>query len=233
MKKILYGLFTFIGLSILLHAGGDIFPPVSLENEEAFVPAEPYVEPVKVIPSKATPPPVVLKEINPSGLYVALGLTAAMYDPNCACPSPKGDSDKTAGFIGRLGYDFNEYIGLEGRALKSNWKSNGGKIKHAGLFLKPMYPASEDMNIYGLAGYAKTTTQGKKRRVDVETFSWGIGLEYDLAKDIPKDGKYDRNFDGYGDQERGWGLFADYARLVQKSESPDLDTVNFGITYDF
>ncbi|HHD81978.1 MAG TPA: porin family protein, partial [Campylobacterales bacterium] len=164
--------------------------------------------------------------------YVGLGVSAARFDPNCACPS-KGDVDKTAGVIGRVGYDFNQYVGLEARGIRTNWKSDGGKIKHLGLFAKPMYPVSEDFNVYGLAGSAKTTTQGSKRRVDAQTLAWGAGLEFDLTDNKPKKGKYSRDFDGYGDQEGGWGLFADYERLVQKSGSPDLDTINFGVTYDF
>jgi hypothetical protein len=97
-----------------------------------------------------------------------------------------------------------------------------------------MYPVSNDFNLYGLAGYAKTKTAGvTRRRVDAETFAWGGGLEYDLGSDTAKNGRYSRVFDGYGDQEHGWGLFADYERLVQKSGSPDLDTVSAGITYDF
>jgi len=245
MKKLnisLLGLCTFTGLA---YGGGDILDPV-FEHEEVIVPVEVYVPPsvpkaisvpipVPVVIPKVVPVPVVpiVNDILPLGLYVGLGLSGARFDPSCPCPSPKGDVDKTAGVIGRVGYDFNKYIGLETRGIRTNWKSNGGKIKHAGLFVKPMYPVSKDINLYALGGYAKTTTEGSKRRIDVESLAWGAGLEYDFANDTPKDGKYSRTFDGYGDQEAGWGLFADYERLVQKSGSPDLDTLNVGVTYDF
>ena len=262
MKKLIVISSSFLIFSGFAYAGGDILPPV-FETEEVIIPFEPYVEPTsevipvpestpEVIPSpepvftpipKPKPVPVsvpvrptpiaVVNDILPLGLYVAAGLTAARYDPKCNCITAKGKVDKTAGLIGRVGYDFNEYVGLEARAIRTNWKSNGGKIKHAGLFVKPMYPVSEDINVYGLAGYAKTTTQASKRRTDTEALAWGIGLEYDFGSDTPKEGKYARTFDGYGDQESGFGLFVDYERLVQKSGSPDLDTVNVGITYDF
>lgn len=224
---------VLVGMSTFVQAGGDLLPTV-FETEEVVIPVEPYVPPVKVAPTPVVVvPPVVLKEIIPLGIYVGLGLTAARYDPSCGCTTTKGDVDKTVGIIGRVGYDFNEYIGIEGRGIRTNWKSSGGKIKHAGIFVKPMYPVSNDINVYGLAGYAKTTTQGSKRRVNAETLAWGAGLEYDLGTDTAKKGKYDRDFDGYGNQEEGWGLFADYERLVQKSGSPDLDTFNVGVTYDF
>ncbi|CAA6803166.1 MAG: Unknown protein [uncultured Sulfurovum sp.] len=243
-KKIIMSM-VILSISTLLHAGGDILPTV-FETEEVLIPIEPYVpavpQPVKVPvpavepvppPAPVVVPPLVVNDVLPLGLYVGLGLTAARFNPDCACPAPKGSVDKTAGVVARIGYDFNEYIGLEARGIRTNWKSNGGKIKHAGLFVKPMYPVSKDINVYGLAGYAKTTTQGTKRRVSAETLAWGAGLEYDLESDSPKEGKYNRSFDGYGDQEGGWGLFTDYERLVQKSASPDFDTINFGITYDF
>jgi len=249
MKKSIVTSSALLVMSGFAYAGGDILPTV-FETEEVIIPVEVYVAPVP-IPKAIVPPVVVvpvapvvvapvpvakvapvINSILPLGLYIAGGLTGARYDPSCGCPV-KGDTDKTAGLIGRIGYDFNEYIGVEARGIRTNWKSNGGKIKHEGLFVKPMYPVSEDINVYGLAGYAKTTTQGSKRRVNAEALAWGLGLEYDFGTDTPKEGRYGRTFDGYGDQENGWGLFTDYERLVQKSGSPDLDTVNVGITYDF
>lgn len=216
---------AILTMSSFVYAGGDIMPPV-VEEEVIAVPVEP-VAPVVV-------PIVPPKDIDVNGLYVALGLTAARFDPNCTCANGSAaPSDKTVGLIGRVGYDVNQYVGVEARGIQTNWKSDGGKIKHIGAFLKPMYPVSNDVNVYALGGYAKTTTQGDLRRVDAKTFAWGAGLEYDLSTDVPKEGKYDRAFDGYGDQEGGFGLFADYERLVQKSGSPDLDTINFGLTYDF
>ena len=207
-----------------------VFTPVP---EPVFTPVpEPVFTP---IPKPVLPTPIpVVNDILPLGLYVAAGLTAARYDPNCNCITAKGKVDKTAGLIGRVGYDFNEYFGIEARGIKTNWKSEGEDLEHYGAFLKPMYPISNAINVYGLAGYAKTETAGvTRRKTDAEAFAWGLGLEYDFGDDKAKEGKYGRTFDGYGDQEKGWGLFADYERLVQKSGSPDLDTVNVGITYDF
>ncbi|CAA6804640.1 MAG: Unknown protein [uncultured Sulfurovum sp.] len=245
MKKIMLISISLVCMNSIVYAGGDILPTV-FEEEEIILPIEPYIEPIvteveapvvlpepMVVPEPVPIPVPILENLYPLGLYVGLGLTAARYDPDCGCTTDKGKVDKTAGVVARVGYDFNEYIGVEGRGIRTNWKSNGGKIKHAGLFVKPMYPVTDDINVYGLAGYAKTTTQGSKRRVNAETFAWGAGLEYDLGSDTAKEGRYDRSFDGYGDQEGGWGLFTDYERLVQKSGSPDLDTVSVGVTYDF
>lgn len=238
MKKLIVLSLVFGSGTTMLYAGGDILPTV-FETEGIHVPVETYVPPAYIEPvvvPKVVPIPLpvtVLESITPLGLYVALGVTAARYDPNCGCPIT-GDVDKTGGLIGRIGYDFNEFFGLEARGLKTDWRSEGGDIEHYGIFLKPMYPVSQDINIYGLAGYAKTETPGvTRRKTNTESLAWGLGLEYDFGTDIPKEGKYGRTFDGYGDQESGWGLFTDYERLVQKSGSPDFDTINVGVTYDF
>jgi OOP family OmpA-OmpF porin len=243
MKKLIVTSSTLLIMNGFAYAGGDILPTV-FETEEVVVPIEEYVVPIEeylpvvkvltpVSTPKVIPVPVVIKDILPLGLYVALGLTAARYDPNCNCPL-KGKTDKTAGVIGRIGYDFNPFFGVEARAIKTKWLSAGGDIEHYGVFFKPMYPISNDINIYGLAGYAKTETPGvTRRKTDTKALAWGLGLEYDLGTDTPKEGRYSRTFDGYGDQEAGWGLFADYERLVQKSGSPDFDTANIGVTYDF
>ena len=213
--------------------------PEEVYIEEEYVePVEEYIapEPVYIAPTPLPAPlpvPVPLANITANGLYVGLGLTAAQYKPNCNCPT-SNSRDRTAGVMGKVGYDFNQYIGVEARGIRTNWKAQeGGKIKHAGVFVKPMYPVTNDLNVYALAGYAKTTTQGSLPRVNAKTFAWGTGVEYDLFSDTAKNGRYARDFDGQGDQEGGFGLFTEYERLVQKSGSPDLDTVSFGITYDF
>jgi len=209
--------------------------PVVEEEYVAPVVEEVYVAPpakeIYVAPPVVTPPPPV-KDIVANGLYVGLGLSAARFDPSCDCPTG-GKTDKTYGVVGRIGYDINQYIGIEARGIRTNWNSNGGKIKHAGIFVKPMYPVSNQTNVYGLVGYATTKTEGSLQKVDAKTLAWGAGVEYDLSTDSAKSGRYNRAFDGAGDQEGGLGVFADYERLIQKSDSPDLDTVNVGLTYDF
>jgi len=230
MKKIQLSIIALMTCNSFVMAGGDIAPLTHYEVED--IKAAEVVEVVKP-PVIVKPPVVVAKPLaSVLGAYVGLGLVATKYDTNCKCKS-SDKIDKTAGLMARIGYDFNKYFGLEARAMRSNWKSNGGKVKHAGLFVKPMYPVSNDVNMYGLAGYAKTTTQGQLRRMNVNGLAFGLGLEYDLSTDSKKDAKYDRKFDGIADQEKGLGLFVDYERLFYKSGSPDLDTISAGITYDF
>jgi OOP family OmpA-OmpF porin len=235
-------LIALLATTNLLMAGGDIEPVTYYETEdiEAAEADEIINKPMKVKEEPDVIKDPVVKDpvttLKPSasvlGAYIALGLIATRYDTDCDCQR-EGGTDTTAGLMARAGYDFNQYMGVEARGMRTNWGSDGGKIKHAGVFLKPMYPISNDINVYGLAGYASTTTQGHLRHTDVDGLSFGVGLEYDLSKDVKQDAKYGRKFDGIADQERGFGLFLDYERLFYKSGSPDLDAISAGITYDF
>jgi len=261
MKNVKLSLFTIIALGTMLNAGGDIevVTPYEVEDEqlaqEAYVePVQEYVEPVQeayvapvpqpvvepkpvvepepIVEPKPVVTPVSTKIINPSGFYAGLGIAAAQYKPNCKCTGKNG-TDRTAGAMARVGYDFNKYIGIEARGIRTNWKSNGGKVQHAGVFVKPMIPVGDATNIYGLAGLAKTKTQGHLQKTDASGLALGLGVEVDLSKDTPKEGKYGRPFDGKGNQEKGLGVFIDYERMLIKSGAPKLDAVSTGVTYDF
>ena len=259
MKNIKLSVVALMALGSLAYAGGDFMVVTPYEVEDVILAEEAYVEPiieevyiepepvyVAPAPVYVAPPapvyveePVVMQEPAPvkdiyaNGFYAGLGITAAQYKSNCSTGCGGAQKDKTAGVMARVGYDFNKYIGIEARGIRTNWKSDGGKIKHAGLFVKPMVPVSDGTNVYGLLRIGKTTTQGTMQTTDAEGLALGVGVEVDLSADRPRDGRYGRTFDGQGDQEKGLGLFVDYERMLVKSGSPDLDAVSAGVTYDF
>jgi OOP family OmpA-OmpF porin len=228
-------------------AGGDILTVTPYEIEDILA-----AEVVPVVVPAPAPAPVVVQEAvkipmepavvaavaplaaaSVSPFYIGLGLAAAQYDTNCGCVGDKSGKDKTLGAMARVGYDFNKYMGIEARGMYTPAKENGGKVKHYGAFLKPMYPVTDGLNVYGLGGIAKTKTIGTLRKTDVSGLAFGAGLEYDLSSDKKKEATYDRTFDGIADQEKGLGLFADYEKLYYKSGAPKLDAVSVGVTYDF
>jgi len=198
-----------------------------------------------VLPAVAPVAPVE----NYSAWYAGVGLilgTVTLSKTDCRY------EDQTWGIMGRVGYDFNQYFGIEGRAMRTLWGkgANGGeRFEHYGLYLKPMLPLGERFNAYGLLGYGYTSTintggNGNLPEVDDWGFSWGLGLEYDLSKkadDFVEHASYDREFDGQADQERGWGLFVDYQQLWLKhkfvhnklEKKADLGVISVGVTYDF
>lgn len=207
MKKVILSVVTMVAMSSTSFAGGD-FTPV--------------VEPVIEVP---------ILQADVSGLYLGLGVSSAFFDAVCDCGGKF--EDYTYGGVLRVGYDFNQYIGVEARVLSSTLEENGAKIKsHYGIFLKPSYPVSQDINVYGLAGFASTEV-GDDIVLEEDGFAWGVGLEYDLSSDSAGDMEYPREFNGQGDQEKGLGLFIDYEKLLQKDNMPDMHVVSFGLTYDF
>jgi len=181
------------------------------------------------------PPHVEKEDANITGLYVGLGLSRAFFDGNCPCDNAVYE-DYTYGGVLRVGFDFNQYFGVELRGATTWMEEEGAMVKsHIGIFAKPQYHVSEDINIYALAGYASTEI-GDDPQVsfDDSGFSWGVGLEFDLFGDEKHENvHYDREFDGMGDQEQGWGLFIDYQKLIEKDGAPDIDMITFGVTYDF
>jgi hypothetical protein len=245
MKKSTLSFITFVALTTLTYAGGDFavvtpYETEDIENIEEMA-VEEFVEPViektvvekPIVVETVVEKPKELKSIYANGFYAGLGIVATRYETSCSTGCANSGTDKTIGLLGRAGYDFNRYIGLEARGIRTSLKDDGGTVKHAGIFIKPMLPIGDKSNIYGLVGLAKTTTQGTLQRTDAETLALGAGVEIDLSKDSPKDGRYNREFDGQGDQEKGVGLFIDYERMVVESGAPALDALSAGLTYDF
>jgi len=245
MKQVRLSLIALLAMGSLAHAGGDIMPVTEFETEDVMLSEEEYVEPVveeeyvapvvaEVKPEPVhVPAPIPVKNIAANGFYAGLGIAGAQYKTNCSSQCSKSGKDKTAGIMARVGYDFNKYVGLEARGIRTNWKADGGKVKHAGIFIKPMLPVGDTVNVYGLVGVAKTKTEGSLQNTNAETLALGAGVEVDLSEDRAKEGRYNRAFDGKGDQEKGVGVFLDYERMVVKSGAPDLDAVSAGVTYDF
>ncbi len=188
-------------------------------------------------PSPVIPVPV---EIDPIPIYIGLGAVATFInrDP-CPC-NPDGDDleDTRYGMVARIGWDFNQYVGIEARALKTFGDDAFSETKHYGLYLKPQYHFADQTNVYGLLGYGRTEvdyTNGVLSSHNTSNgFSYGVGFEYDLSSD-ESEGDYHRAFDGQGDQEKGWGLWIDFQHLLS-NDGPmhtDNNIVTAGVTYDF
>ena len=163
-------------------------------------------------------------ETKTVNVYGGLGFSTAKSTCKTGC------EDITYGVVGRVGYDFNKYIGVEGRVLKTMWAYEQQKIEHVGLFVKPMFPITEDLNIYGLLGYGKVET-GNKIVFDDSGIAWGVGLNYNLGDDEEELENNSTNVTV--EHSNGLGVFIDYERLLQKSDSPDFDAVSLGVTYGF
>ena len=190
----------------------------------------------------ASSPVVPIEMIDPSPWYLGGGavwakLSGCNLQPGCEY------EDVTYGAMLRGGYEYNQYVGVEARYIRTfldEGPFGGTPLAHAGIFLKPQYPVSERVNLYGLLGYGYTENLGNGARLNYFDSDWGFsagaGIEYDLSDregDRIENGNYDRAFDGYAGQGRGWSLFLDYQRLLIKSDVPDLNAISLGLRYDF
>lgn len=176
--------------------------------------------------------------VSPSPFYIGVGVTMASIGREpCACLESKSLDDHRYGGILRVGMDFNQYIGVEARALKTFENDVFSETTHYGIYLKPQYHIMNQLNVYGLIGYGKTKVDYAGcdlSDIDVSGISYGIGFEYDLTDDAEAAG-YDRGFDGQGDQETSWGIWADYVRVAKDEgvAKTTADIFSIGLTYDF
>jgi len=192
--------------------------------------------------AEATAVVAPIPTVDPSPWYLGAGIVWAKLS-GCDLQPGCEYEDVTYGAMVRGGYDYNQYVGVEARYIRTfldEGPFGGTPLAHIGIFLKPQYPVSERVNVYGLLGYGYTENLGNGARLDYfdngSGFSAGAGIEYDLSDrdyDREENGNYDRAFDGYADQGRGWSLFLDYQRLLIESDIPDLDAISLGLRYDF
>jgi len=176
MKKTTVSIISILTLSGLSFAGGSIAP---VEETIAEAP--------------------VLEES--SAFYVGLGysyLTSnrtarlnILGDPHDG--DIVKDTDSTANnILLQAGYQFNQYLAVEGRytfsvgdhALTYNYRNGLEEdvdidISNIAIYLKPIYPIG-DLSIYGLLGYGKVEREHNVRNTtwDGSGFQWGAGLQY-------------------------------------------------------
>ena len=171
--------------------------------------------------------PEVIADHTPRSLYIGAGLTSALFH---ACERAGCTyEDRTYGGLLRIGYDFNDYFGIEARALRTFWDEGpfgGAPLQHIGLFAKGQLPAGKAINFYGLLGYGYTQNLGNGARLNYfdhdHGLSAGLGAEYTFAY-----------HDEEGKRSKKWSVFVDYQRLLIRSDVPDMDVVSLGLRYDF
>ncbi len=215
MKKITLSLAAIIATGTFAFGGGDIAPVL-----------EPVIE---------TPPMVVAEEeAIDTGLYLGLGYSLLRSESKYGQNSLAHDYSAV---MAQAGYKFNEYIAVEGRywygfgeALEKLNRNVFGQFDSEatawGIYAKPMYPVTEELDVYALVGYGASSVNGTKlvngtvMDIEVLGFSWGLGLSYAFTE----------NF----------SLFADYVDFyddIEKVNTVDFenafDSINLGVTYKF
>ena len=211
MKKVTLSLVSIMALSGLAFAGGDIVPvveePIIVEDNSAF--------------------------------YVGIGYGYFNQSNDNIGNTPVNIELALDTVLLQAGYQYNQYVAVEGRYWigvgdleQSGSLTNdlSGDYSAWGIYVKPMYPVTEEFDVYGLLGYASTSLESDGGSYwDTDGFSWGLGAQYEVAENII--------------------LFADYVNLGMPDSFdftdgngvvyPDTDadinlyTINVGVSYKF
>ncbi|MDM5262624.1 porin family protein [Sulfurovum sp. XTW-4] len=201
MKKIVLSVWAVAALSSLGFAGGDMKE------------VEPAIEPVVE---------VVEAEKN---FYVGVGFAwLSTGTDSIDFFNNHSDRDRTGNLLVLAGYEFNEYMAVEGRYSTYMFDEDSINSDTWGIYAKPQYPVNEEWNLYALLGFGGMTVDGidgKDIDVDDSGFQWGLGVNYAYSEDI--------------------GFFVDFVSIANGMggtwygtvEDVDTDAITAGITYNF
>ncbi len=208
MKKIVLSVCTVAAMSSLLVAGGDI--------EEVIPVVGPIVEEL-------------------SGFYLGGGLAAVVaHDSAVDIELFDGTDDDSNDRLGNItllaGYDFNQYIAVEGRYTTSIFDEDVTEMDGWSLFVKPQYLFdNSNFKLYALLGFGGVTIDGVDAYyadIDDTGFQWGIGAAYSFGEYM---------------EDNNLAVFVDYTSLATEMEGvftngaleTDVDAFTLGVTYQF
>ena len=205
MRNSVLTLVTIMSISGIAYAGGDMAKAV---------------EPVIEIPE-------VTADI--SGFYVGLGMGETSVNDD------QTDEEITSTTLTlHAGYQYNEYIAIEGRFGMSLGGADyaagifsglgvdyDGDVYNWGLYVKPMY-SFNSFTLYGLLGYGEVILEDLDGGDSTEDgFQWGLGASYTFTEEV--------------------SFFADYVSLYDDkgfdnravNDDIDADVWTVGVSYKF
>ncbi len=225
MKKITFSLVSIVALSTVSFAGGNLAPVAVIE------------EPVVAAPAI----------VGSSAFYVGLGYSYLSSNRTAVLNNPtdprngqvvKDTDSKANNIMFQAGYQFNQYLAIEGRYTLSagdftltHNHENGFEedadidLSNIAIYLKPIYPIG-NLSVYGLLGYGKIEREFNSEphhTWDGSGFQWGAGLQYAVMDNL--------------------SIFADYALWYDEDGEPhdrlprlldtDFSAISIGLTYGF
>ena len=216
MKKLTLSIAAIAAMGTFAVAGGDIAP------------VEPVVETPAVV------------ETSDAGFYLggAYGYLDADVKISLAGVDSISASESFNEFMLLAGYKVNKYIAVEGRywfgsADDIDWFGTGNPYNSSidawGIYVKPMYPVTDQFDVYALLGYGSASMTVKDPNADYldddnSGLSWGLGASYDVNENIGVFVDFVRNFDDT----------ITYNVLNNNIDvDRTFDTWNFGVTYKF
>ena len=224
MKNIVLSTVAVLAMSSFAVAGGDIAPV-----EEPIV----VVEPV----------------ITDAGFYLGLGYSFMNSDIDfvhtSAITNDHSLGAEYSAVMFQAGYKFNQYIAVEGRywlgvsdegfsALTTTGSTFDTDATAWGVYVKPMYPVTDALDVYALLGYGSASIGGVQVAsnqtvdFDAEGFSWGVGAAYSFTENVSVFLDYVAFTD-----DTFTNNVVTHTFLNQGDYDQSFDTINFGVTYQF
>lgn len=235
MKRIVLSVATIFAMSSFAVAGGDIVP---------------IEEPVVEVPEMIEEPVVM----NDAGFYLGLGYGSLSFERTVTAENhiagityeynPDLDLDYDTVMF-QVGYKINQYMAVEYRywkgmgdesipALDRNFGGDGSADLSAyGFYAKPMYPISDQFNIYALLGYSVATYDVdygdlNDGSTDKDGFSWGVGAGFAFNQNVSVTLDYvvvaDASYDN---------LLGVNGKEYAVTNDSTVDTVNVAVSYKF
>ncbi len=170
--------------------------------------------------------------------------------------------DEIAGLTAIVGYNYNEYIAIEGRISGTIWEESYSDSINYGIYIKPYYSFNKDrtveeeedgfFSVYALLGFGIVKINGVdgeppahqedfgKTILDDGGFQWGFGLSYTFV-DRDDDESFEELHDG------DITIYVEYLNLMNDGDinsrlygyDPEYysklsqDSISVGITYRF
>lgn len=167
-----------------------------------------------------------------SAFYAGLGFAAASVrdaDSSLSFFTDTDDKDELTNINLLVGYDFNEYVAVEGRYTTSIASEDVVEMSGWSLFVKPQYSFQDNnFKVYALLGFGGVKVDGINgfhADGDGNGFQWGVGASYSLEELVDED----------------FSVFFDYTSLARNMDGAfpnganqvSSDAITLGLTYKF
>lgn len=200
MNRMLLQLMAIVAMSSMIVAGGTKGKnTVAATSDIVEIPAD--EKPIiPIIP--------IVGDSDPCHIYIGTGI---IYNRVYSTDSGWFDNsvltqDETGGFVGLIGCQVNKYLAVEARWTETYWDQDYSDARTYGIYLKPMYPVTESITVYGLLGYGNTYVKGSKgdpdndysaweedigrTMMDHNGVHWGFGAMYDITENFSLFGEF-------------------------------------------
>ena len=154
--------------------------------------------------------------IDNSAFYLGLGFGTASVNDDYT----NEEVDANTVML-QAGYQYNEYVALEGRYTFGFNTDYDDDFSSWGLYVKPMYPIG-NFNIYALLGYGGVMLDSLEQGDAYESgFQWGLGAGYAFTEEVSVFVDYVSLYDDTGFDYRAQDV------------DVDSDTWTLGVSYKF